>query len=101
MDPAADFSKLYRMVDIEMTLFIASLALFSKATLGKREARGQAERHLTRVLDLARKIGGKFLKDVETLDKDFRFFLNRPFERTGTDKVLQDALRIKHEVSEL
>ena len=101
MDPFADQSMLYRKLDEEMTLFISAFAALLRSPSVKRDVRGQAERHMARGLGYAQKIGGKLLQDMETLDRDFRFFLSRPFERNGSEKVMQDALRIKHEVSEL
>lgn len=101
MDPIEEQSELYKKVDQEMTLFISAFAAIVRSPPSKRDIRGRAERHLARGLEVAKEIGGKLLRDMETLDRDFRFFLSRSFERNGSEKVLQDALRIKHEVGEL
>jgi hypothetical protein len=96
MDLFAKQEKIFRQINEEMTHFITAIGVVLRSPAQKVDSE-QAQRSLDQVLKSANQIGGKIAQDVESLRRDFHRFLAKP-DSLETKKMIEDALRIKHEV---
>lgn len=93
--------RLYHRIDEEVTYFMSAFGAFTSGVSREVEKQEVACQHMEAVLGCARKLGGKILQDVELLERNFQAFLRSSQKGEASEKVLKEALRIKHEVSEL
>lgn len=101
MDPIARNKKLFSQVDKKLSCFLEVVGKIVREPSNLSSCRTQAKEEMQEVLANAQEIGGRLFKDVQALNRDFLQFLKKPENGTMSSKMIEDALRIKHEMREI
>ena len=100
MDEMTHHRQLFCKVDRSVSHFLDTVSAIRCESDHFQQQRHLAERELTQLCQSAREIGGMLLHDTEALYAQFLSFARHP-DASVLQQMMQDALRIKHEVREL
>ena len=101
MDLIARNKRLFNQVDKKLACLLEIIGQIVREPSSLPSCQAKAKNEMKEVLERAQEIGGKLFKDVQALNRDFLQFLKKPDHGTMSSKMIEDALRIKHEMREL
>lgn len=100
MDNIDQREKLFQQVNLELLDLLQLVGEHSKHEDGLGKFRPEAIREMDRILTSASRIGGKLFDEAKILKTHLSLYLEQPSEEMRL-KIMQGALRIKHEVGEI